>query len=213
MLLSCHSLESLHFHNCRDILITGKLFSNDLVLNHVRKATPFFKELGFSDNCSYLSDALVARFVSLSPHLKYLSLAGTSVSFHGGIYKRFYPGDQNKFSELVLTFDNILRHINSHSSTIQHLDLSRTTINDKACKSISQVISGIQKRKNYQATILCLKDYRSEVEVFAITGLLWNKSCGYWSPVSNTNYTDWAGSEYLFQSDWCGLKSHCFRTA
>jgi len=139
MLLSCHSLESLHLHNCRDILITGKLFSNDLVLNHIRKVTPFFKELCFADNCSYLSDALVARFISLSPQLNYLSLAGTSVSFHGGIYKRFYPGDQNKFSELVLTFDNILRHITCHSSTIQHLDLSRTTINDKSCITISQI--------------------------------------------------------------------------
>ena len=143
MLLSCHSLESLHLHNCRDILITGKLFSNDLVLNHIRKVTPFFKELCFADNCSYLSDALVARFISLSPQLNYLSLAGTSVSFHGGIYKRFYPGDQNKFSELVLTFDNILRHITCHSSTIQHLDLSRTTINDKSCITISQVITEI----------------------------------------------------------------------
>lgn len=143
MFLSCHSLESLHLHSCRDILITGKLFSNELVLDQIRKITLSFKELCFADNCSYLSDALVARFVSLSPRLKHLSVAGTAVSFHGGIYKRFYPGDQNKYSELILTFDNILHHITSHSLTIQYLDLSRTTIGDTACKSISQVMTGI----------------------------------------------------------------------
>ena len=143
MLLVCQSLESLHLHDCRDMLITGKLFSNDLVLNHVRKVMPFLNELCLADNCSYLSDALVARFVSLTPQLKSLSFPGTSVSFHGGIYKRFYPDEANQqkiFSELVLTFDNILSHITSHLITIQYIDFSRTTINDKACLAISQVI-------------------------------------------------------------------------
>jgi len=142
MLLVCQSLESLHLHDCRDMLITGKLFSNDLVLNHVRKVMPFLNELCLADNCSYLSDALVARFVSLTPQLKSLSFPGTSVSFHGGIYKRFYPDEANQqkiFSELVLTFDNILSHITSHLITIQYIDFSRTTINDKACLAISQV--------------------------------------------------------------------------
>lgn len=141
LLLPCRSLESLHFHDCRDTFITGKLFSNDLVVAHIKLALPNLKELCFSDNGSYLSDALFDTFMSLVPNLKYLSFAGTAVSFHPGIHKKFYPGnrDRNKSSELVFTFDCILGHIDNHSATVKYLDFSRTPIDDKACVSLSKV--------------------------------------------------------------------------
>jgi len=97
------------------------------------------------DNGSYLSDALLGRFMTLvSNNVKYLSFAGTAVSFHPGIHKKFYPDSIKeegsiKSSELVLTFDSILGHIINHSTTIKFLDFSRTLINDKACTLLSQV--------------------------------------------------------------------------
>lgn len=144
LLLPCCSLESLHFHDCRDIFITGKLFSNRLVLSHIKNAVPHLKELCFSENGSYLSDSFVGRFMSIVVHLKYLSFSGTSVSFHPGIYKKYYPvtrgkEEENKTSELVLTFDYILEHITNHSASIKHLDFSRTHIDDKSCEMLSKV--------------------------------------------------------------------------
>ena len=146
MLLGCCSLESLHFHDCRDTFITGKLFSNPLVLNHIRLALPKLRELCLADNCSYLSDALMDRFMSLvSPNsLKSLMLAGTTVSYHPGIHKKFYPealdeSGNRKSSELVLTFDCIMGHLGNHSAAIKYLDFSRTSMNDKACIALSQL--------------------------------------------------------------------------
>jgi len=144
LLLPCHSLESIHFHDCRDTFITGQLFSNSLVLNHIKLATPNLKEICLANNGSYLSDALLDRFMVLVSNVKYLSFAGTAVSFHPGIHKKFYPDSVKekgsiKSSELVLTFDSILEHILHHSASIKFLDFSRTLINDKACTLLSQV--------------------------------------------------------------------------
>lgn len=143
LLIPCSSLESLHFHDCRDTFITGKLFKNDLVLSHIKQALPNLRELCFSDNGSYLSDAFVDRFMSLVHNLKYLSFSGTSVSFHPGISKKFYPDSKieggSKSSELVLTFDCIFGHIVKNSATVKYLDFSRTPIDDKACLSLSKV--------------------------------------------------------------------------
>jgi len=144
ILLCCHSLESLHFHDCRDTFITGKLFSNDLVLSHIKQAMPKLKALGFPENSSYLSDALLDRFMSFIANLKYLSFSGTTVSFHPGINKKFYSENQKKegstSSELVLTFDCIVQHIANHSTTVKYLDFSQTQIDDKACVSLSKVL-------------------------------------------------------------------------
>lgn len=143
LLLQCRSLESLHFHDCRDTFITGKLFSNDLVLSHIKLAMPNLKKIGFSENSSYLSDALLDRFMTLVANLKYLSFSATSISFHPGINKKFYSENKtkegSKSSELVLTFDCILQHIAKHSETVEHLDFSQTLIDDKACISLSKV--------------------------------------------------------------------------
>ncbi|EFX84856.1 hypothetical protein DAPPUDRAFT_99207 [Daphnia pulex] len=143
ILLCCHSLESLHFHDCRDTFITGKLFSNALVLSHVKKAMPKLKSLGFSENNSYLSDALLDRFMTLVANLEYLSFSGTTVSFHPGINKKFYSENRTKVgstsSELVLTFDCIMQHIANHSATVKYLDFSQTQIDDKACGSLSKI--------------------------------------------------------------------------
>ncbi|XP_057377162.1 F-box/LRR-repeat protein 7-like [Daphnia carinata] len=143
LLLQCQSLESLHFHNCRDTFITGKLFSNDLVLSHIKLAMPNLKKLAFSENSSYFSDALLDRFMALVVSLKYLSFSATTISFHPGINKKFYSKNngkgENKSSELVLTFDCMLQHIVEHSKTVEHLDFSQTLIDDKACISLSKV--------------------------------------------------------------------------
>lgn len=143
LLIPCNSLESLHFHDCKDTFIIGQLFSNPLVLNQIRQALPNLKELCFADNGSYLSDALIDRIMSLVSNLKYLSFAGTAVSFHPGIHTRFYPLTPNKepgkSSELVLTFGCILNHISNHSNSIRYLDFSKTLINDKACEALSKV--------------------------------------------------------------------------
>ena len=138
MLLSCSVLESLHLLECRDILITGNLFSNELMSNLNRKTMPNLKELYLENNSSYFSDALVDRLMSLVSCLEALSFAGTSVSFHPGINRRFYPKNQDKSSELVLTFEIIFSHITQHFATVQCLDFSRTTINDKAGVTLSQ---------------------------------------------------------------------------
>ena len=143
LLLPCQSLMSLHFHDCRDTFITGKLFCNDLVVSHIKLALPNLKELCFSDNGSYLSDALFDRFMTLVSTLNYLSFSGTAVSFHPGIHKKFYSENKvegNKSSELVLTFDCILGHIAKHCTSVKCLDFSSTPIDDKACISLSKVL-------------------------------------------------------------------------
>lgn len=144
LIIPCINLETLHFHDCRDTFIAGKLLCNPLVLQQVKIAVPNLKEICFLDNGSYLSDALIDRFMSMISNLKSLGFAGTSVSFHPGIHKRFYSRNLNneqstKSSELVLTFDCLLDHIRNSSKTVKHLDFSKTLINDKSCLSLSQV--------------------------------------------------------------------------
>ncbi|XP_046396146.1 uncharacterized protein LOC124163347 [Ischnura elegans] len=100
---------------------------------------PELKELRLASN-RYLSDALFERFVALSPELESLSLSGCHLTFHQGIYRRFYPHrwdqyqqrmaailgaapwmeaepselelekDDGPISESVLTFQNVLRY-------------------------------------------------------------------------------------------------------
>ena len=183
ILLCCHSLESLHFHDCRDTFITGKLFNNELVLSHIKQAMPKLKALGFSENSSYLSDALLDRFMSLVVNLAYLSFSGTTISFHPGINKKFYSENIIKegstSSELVLTFDCILQHIAEHSVTVKYLDFSQTQIDDKSCVSLSKVaiFSTIYSNKICQIIFFNVISYW-----FCILSCLFKKDSGSQTP-------------------------------
>ncbi|KAG8230142.1 hypothetical protein J437_LFUL010634 [Ladona fulva] len=59
---------------------------------------PELRELRLASN-RYLSDALFERFVALSPELESLSLSGCHLTFHQGIYRRFYPHRWNQYQQ------------------------------------------------------------------------------------------------------------------
>lgn len=219
ILLPCSSLKSLHFHDCRDTFITGKLFSNPLVLNHLRKALPQLAELCFADNCAYLSDALVDRFISLisvSP-LCSLVMAGTSISFHPGVHKRFYPESAktdecqgSKSSELVLTFDCLLGHITHHSASIRQLDFSRTLINDKACLALSQVFFLSIITRWFVTNFV--KGDRSQAQQPFLTEL-WSEQYGYIGVVFFPAHPSRIGCQRVCQVDGFGIKFHLLWSA
>ncbi|XP_071451027.1 uncharacterized protein [Hetaerina americana] len=78
--------ETNDFHGSSSHLLEGPLI------------LPELKELRLASN-RYLSDALFERFVALSPELESLSLSGCHLTFHQGIYRRFYPHRWDQYQQ------------------------------------------------------------------------------------------------------------------
>ncbi|KAI5693388.1 hypothetical protein M8J75_015088 [Diaphorina citri] len=81
-------LRKLEVHCCNQLLMSGLLFDShpnisELKLSHC-------DQLELVSN-RYISDHLIHRFFSLTHHIRHISLKNTNISFHRGLYKRFYP--------------------------------------------------------------------------------------------------------------------------
>lgn len=144
----CKNLQTLHINDCRECFMSGLLLDDN---NDVKVLSENFQgliELSLASN-RYLSDALFNRFVSVCSNIQSLSLMDCQVSFHYGLYKKFYPDknsvdDQQQHqpqqpSESVLTFLNILKYIKTHSQKIKHLNFGCTLIDNSALDTLLSV--------------------------------------------------------------------------
>lgn len=138
-LSECSHLEELHIISCHDILMSGRLLESKEERAILKKTLNQLKFLDLSSN-RYLSDALFTRFAHLTNKMHTLFLNGCNISFHKGLYKKFYPSQNfDSPSESVLTFKFILEFLRDQASTIKSLDFSSTLIDGSALSSLAQI--------------------------------------------------------------------------
>ncbi|KAK0097666.1 hypothetical protein PV326_000348 [Microctonus aethiopoides] len=140
ILKSCKNLRILHINACRECLMSGRLLDDE---NDVKELSNNFQsliELSLASN-RYLSDALFNRLVSICPNLESLSLADCQISFHSGVYKRFYPDykSHEQASESLLTFFNVLMYIQKQAMKLKHLSFGSTLIDSTALSRLAEV--------------------------------------------------------------------------
>lgn len=120
-------LKSIVLNNCRDLFMCGGLFKRTRDFDAVKNACKNIQTVSFSNN-RYLSDGMFCRTINMMGRLESLNLAGCQISFHRGLYRRFYPVNNNEASESVLTFNFILQYINSLAGSLKCLDFSKTLL-------------------------------------------------------------------------------------
>lgn len=128
------NLNHLKISNSRELFMSGRLFEeNDLLLENV-------KVLSLPQN-QYLSDAQFARVTRAMPNLNSLNLSKNSISFHRGLYKKFYPQhkDEEVGSENVFTFHFIQKFIKSRSDKIKEVNFDSTLIDGDTLQLLSEI--------------------------------------------------------------------------
>lgn len=130
----CPKLESLCICGCNGLMIPGTLLEKPEDITTLRAVLKNVKELDLSNN-GYLSDALFNRLVSIVGNLESLCLEGCQISFHPGIYRRFYPPGGG-ISTSVLTFQNIMQFIESSKVKLKGINFSRTLLDSKAVERL-----------------------------------------------------------------------------
>lgn len=128
------NLSNLRIENSRELFMSGRLFDEtDLMLEEV-------KTLSLPQN-RYLSDSLFSRMTSVMPKLSSLDLSSNSISFHRGLYKKFYPkdADDEAGSESVFTFHFIRKLIKARADKIKELNFNSTLIDGNTLQTLSEI--------------------------------------------------------------------------
>jgi F-box/leucine-rich repeat protein 9 len=134
ILKECENLQSLKIETCKELFMSGRLF--DEISNRGLKLDTV-TSLSLAQN-RYLSDSIFSRITNLTPNLKALDLSALQISFHKGLYKKFYPASQNEPSESVLTFHYISRFIESNAEKLKELTFNNTLIDGNALVTLSE---------------------------------------------------------------------------
>ncbi|XP_021939626.1 F-box/LRR-repeat protein 2-like isoform X2 [Zootermopsis nevadensis] len=139
ILLKCSHLETLDVSRCYKLLKSGRVLEqkSDVIL--LSNTLVKLRKLRLDSNWN-LSDALFNRFMAIASNLEDLSLTRCHISFDLELCKEYYPGDMlesgyTMASESVLTFVNILKHIESKAK----LSFGVTGIDDAALSQLAEV--------------------------------------------------------------------------
>lgn len=138
ILVRLNKLATLEIENCRELFMSGRLFETDK--QAICAACKNIESLSLINN-RYLSDALFNRFVAIMPKLHTLDLSGCHISFHKGLYKKFYPDRQKEPSESVLTFHYISQFIECEASMLKSFNFSSTLIDGAALQTLACIQS------------------------------------------------------------------------
>lgn len=141
------NLQSLTLEDCKNLFMSGRLIED------FRRNAVCFDKLTFLSlaNNRYLSDSIFNCLTSSAPLLNSLDLSGCHISFHKGLYKKFYPGNGNEASESVLTFHFISQFILNQADRIKSLYFDNTLIDGSALVTLSEA-------SNLQLKVLSLKN-------------------------------------------------------
>lgn len=149
------NLKSLEINNCRELFMSGRLFKNIYDKEAICTACLNVTAISLCNN-RYLSDALFNRVVSTMPNIQSLDLSGCHISFHNGLYRKFYPDYQQDASESVLTFYYISQFIEYQASQLKELNFSGTLIDGAALIKLTEIknlrIEKLQMRSCDQLT-------------------------------------------------------------
>lgn len=146
ILKCCTSLRVLRIDACRECLISGRLLEDENDVNELAEKFVHLEELSLSCN-RFLSDALFNRLVGICPNLKSLSLMDCQISFHSGLYKKFYPENAAApgASNSVLTFVNIMGFMRRQANKLKHLNFGHTLIDSARLATLS-ALEGLKLR-------------------------------------------------------------------
>lgn len=138
VILQCKSLESLCIQNCRELLMSGRLFEDEKIRNLLQEKLSSLKSLNLSYN-RYLSDSIFMKFITICQNVTKLLLAGCQISFHSGLYKKYYPQGQYTPSESVITFPTIIDYVKKNSNQLRYLSFTDTFIDSAAVCYLSEI--------------------------------------------------------------------------
>lgn len=133
------NLKTLRIQACRELLMSGRLFETEEDKELLGDALKNVVNLSLANN-RYLSDALLNRIFSVIPNLEQLDLSGCHISFHKGLYRKFYPATGSlEPSESVLTFLHISSYIEKQAEKIKYLNFSSTLIDGSALETLAAI--------------------------------------------------------------------------
>ncbi|XP_061512898.1 F-box and leucine-rich repeat protein 13-like [Anopheles gambiae] len=130
------ALRALTIESCRDLFMCVRLFEDAAEREELRQTLSNVTDLSLTHN-QYLSDAILHRMVEIMPSLRALALAGCHISFHKGLYRKFYPGDGKQPSESVLTFHYVSQLIEQRKGSLRALDFGETLVDDNALEVLA----------------------------------------------------------------------------
>ena len=128
-------------NGCGDSLMSDRLLEDKNDIKELSETLKNVYELNLEYNY-FLNDALFNRLVAICPNLESLNLMGCQMTFHYGLYRKFYH-DFNTLpyaSRSTLTFINALNYFGQQAYKLKHLDFSYTSINPSALT----ILTGLQ---------------------------------------------------------------------
>ncbi|KAL5021053.1 hypothetical protein ScPMuIL_000208 [Solemya velum] len=135
ILSHCKVLKSLDLSCCDSLFMSGKLLEKKDDNINLKDILKEVKELKLN-SLRFLSDATFNRLVAVCPNIEKLSLASIQMTFNSTPY---YPkGTETCDNGSMLTFQNILQYINSHSSQLVSFDFSKTTMSNESLVKLGQ---------------------------------------------------------------------------
>ena len=139
----CTALEKLDIIRCNFLFMAPQFLSKPADGEMQTVSLARLRELKNSLGILVISNKTFSRLVSVCPSLESLSLADINIVFDN----MSTWGDED--DSLFLTFDNIMRFLETNASRLTALDFSRTEIDDQALSSLAQI-------PNLSLTELCL---------------------------------------------------------
>ncbi|XP_076281441.1 uncharacterized protein LOC143209544 [Lasioglossum baleicum] len=139
ILKCCSSLRVLRINACRECLMSGKLLEDENDIKELSETFKNLRELSLDYN-RFLSDLLFARLVSCCSNVESLNLTGCQMSFHSGLYRKFYPQNCKQLpqaSSFVLTFLNTLHYLKRQAHRLKHLNFGYTLIDGAALTTLA----------------------------------------------------------------------------
>lgn len=131
------NLRVLKIDQCRELFMSGCLFGQDTE-NCADLNFPHLTTLSITEN-RYLSDSIFNRIVAITPNITELDMTSCHISFHRGLYRKFYPKQQVNPSESVLTFHYISQFIVQQATYLKALNFSRTLIDGAALSTLAAI--------------------------------------------------------------------------
>lgn len=138
------NLRHLHIQQCSDLFISGRLLSeSELLLENVT-------ELSLAQN-RHLTDLLFNRITNAMPNLSSLDLSANTISFHKGLFKKYYPGthDEDCGSKTVFTSHFIQKFLRQRANKIKELKFNSTLIDGNALQSFAENCKEMQLERLY----------------------------------------------------------------
>lgn len=136
------NLQTLKIEGCRELFMSGRLLDMDGEnaddRKRILKSCSNITKLAITDT-RYLSDFVFNRIVSMTPELISLELTGCHISFHRGLYKKFYPNWVNTASDCVFTFHYIRDFIVRQATKLKSLNFSSSLIDGDALTELSEI--------------------------------------------------------------------------